>query len=186
MARSYSAKSCCHCGNPYTPDGPFQQYCSWACRVWSRVQIGAPDECWKWHGQKFGDGYGMAKYKTPSGQKTEPAHRAVYRIVHGSLPSKIFVCHRCDNRSCCNPAHLWQGSNLDNMQDMVNKGRSRKGPDSPRAKLTEAQALQIFHDDRPHEEIAADYPIQEMQVRRIKCKEAWRHLHDDAEGQKDG
>jgi hypothetical protein len=76
--------------------------------------------CWEWEGTKQAQGYDRYKIK---GRKYS-VHRAVYQIVNGvQLTSKIFVCHSCDNPSCCNPDHLWLGTPQDNVSDMVAKGR---------------------------------------------------------------
>ena len=57
---------------------------------------------------------------------TIKAHRAAYLYAGGKLGSaKPLVCHSCDNPPCCNPAHLWPGTNADNLQDMRDKGRSK-------------------------------------------------------------
>lgn len=56
------------------------------------------------------------------------AHRITYRHFCGDIPSNIFVCHHCDVRSCCNPDHLFLGTNLDNVNDCIKKKRNSKPP----------------------------------------------------------
>jgi len=76
--------------------------------------------CWNWTGAKGKRGYGHMKYAG----KTSYVHRvSAHCFLRFDLSSKLQVCHRCDNRICCNPKHLFIGSNLDNIRDAVSKGR---------------------------------------------------------------
>lgn len=90
-------------------------------------------------------GYGVVKTE----KKVERAHRVAYRLATGkALPSSVFLCHSCDNRLCCNPAHLFEGSNADNMRDARSKGRTAKGPASrgeamQNSKLTETDVRRM-------------------------------------------
>jgi hypothetical protein len=78
--------------------------------------------CWEWTAGLDRYGYGIF---TVAGFKF--AHRISYEIHNGVEPAGKLVCHTCDNRKCVNPAHLYLGTNKDNMQDMVKKNRSTKG-----------------------------------------------------------
>lgn len=79
--------------------------------------------CWEWPGVQSKEGYVRVSW---SGV-TCSVHRLVYDAIYGPIPEGMFVCHRCDNRSCVNPDHLWLGTHDDNMADMVAKGRSARG-----------------------------------------------------------
>lgn len=100
-----------------------------------------PDECWLWLGTRFTQGYG---YFRMSG-KTGKAHRASYLLFVGEVPEGSHVLHRCDNRACVNPAHLFLGSNLDNMRDRDAKERGRCPGHArhPQTKLSYAKAQRI-------------------------------------------
>jgi DNA invertase Pin-like site-specific DNA recombinase len=79
------------------------------------------------------------------------------------------VLHSCDNRRCVNPAHLFLGTQVDNMRDMAAKGRTP-------TKLTKEQVLTIREDARPQRVVAAEYGITQSTVWRIKHARTWFHI----------
>lgn len=81
--------------------------------------------CWEWAKGKDKDGYGQchASYVAKKAGVTR-AHQLAYITWVGKIPKGVFVCHTCDNPSCCNPKHLFLGTPLDNNKDMVKKGRA--------------------------------------------------------------
>jgi hypothetical protein len=78
--------------------------------------------CWLWEGSVQSRGYGDLRLD----KCHYTAHRASYLAFVGEVPDGMHVCHKCDVRLCCNPAHLFLGSNSDNIADSMRKGR-RKG-----------------------------------------------------------
>jgi hypothetical protein len=111
---------------------------------WSLVDIKrAPESnlvtCWEWQGSCFSNGYG----RTIVARKSVGAHRRAYELAVGEIPEGISVCHRCDNRRCVRPSHLFLGTPKDNLRDMVEKGRSLSGERNPNAKLTATDAAEI-------------------------------------------
>jgi transcriptional regulator with XRE-family HTH domain len=114
---------------------------SLADRLAARVDSSAgPDACWPWTAALTTTGYGSF-----GGNSGGAAHRVAYVVANGPIPDGLGVLHRCDNRQCCNPAHLFVGSQYDNMRDMAAKGRTGRitGERSVRAKLTDAQVDEI-------------------------------------------
>lgn len=87
-------------------------------RFWSKVQKGAPDECWPYMGSRDGKGYGTFGI----GTRVIRAHRVAFYLATGLQPDEA-VRHTCDNPPCCNNAHLLNGSVRENNLDMFAKGR---------------------------------------------------------------
>jgi len=80
-----------------------------------------PDGCWIWEGRKDKDGYGILWNK-----KAIKAHRYSMELHGNKVPHDMLACHHCDNPPCVNPEHLFIGTNLDNVQDSIKKGRRSK------------------------------------------------------------
>lgn len=92
-------------------------------RFFSKIDTRGPMDCWNWVATKNQKGYGRIKVD----KMWYSAHRFLWQLVNGPIPRGLLVCHSCDNPSCCNPNHLWLGTHQENMDDMVEKGRSIKG-----------------------------------------------------------
>lgn len=90
-----------------------------AQRFWYYVRINDESGCWEWTGGKNNRGYGLFKVDS----KMVATHRFAYEMMVSDIPDGIFVCHKCDNPPCCNPAHLFLGTRSDNVQDCLSKGR---------------------------------------------------------------
>ena len=91
-------------------------------RFWRKIQ--KTTGCWLWTAAKNKKGYGIFGL----GKQTDKAHRIAWRLIVGPIPAGLFVLHKCDVPNCVNPAHLFLGTNLDNVKDMIAKGRNSPPP----------------------------------------------------------
>lgn len=132
-------------------------------RFWAKVDKSAgADGCWMWTGNREKKGYGHFTI----GQKVVKAHRFSWLTQRGEIPEGLLVLHRCDVRACVNPAHLWLGTNGDNMADMRQKGRAASGDQSPRRLNRDRYAAIARGEQSGRSKLRAD------QVREIRKRHA--------------
>ena len=146
----------------------------------------APDKqpCLVWPFCLSSSGYASIGFRKKSGRVSRSAYEFTGRVL---LPG-YHACHSCDNRACINPAHLFAGTQTDNMRDCANKGRLWmqnhperlcRGSRHGRSKLTEAQVSQILklaRSGRSQTSIAKQYGISQPNVSLIFARKGWVHL----------
>ena len=143
-----------------------------------------PDECLVWPGALSavhpGDrknGYGHLGGSTDGVTWTATVTRVVLEHKIGRpLNPGMRALHTCDNRPCCNPHHLYEGTPKQNSRDMSKRGRSTAGERQPNAKLTEDQVRAIRLDTRSQRLISREYGIAQSAVSMIKARRRWGHV----------
>lgn len=91
-------------------------------RFWNHVDKKGENECWPWLGSTA-SGYGQFNLGS---NIFDRGHRLAWKYTNGEIPDGLYVLHKCDNRRCCNPNHLFLGTQKDNIQDAIRKGRFGK------------------------------------------------------------
>lgn len=146
-------------------------------KFWSKVKrTNNPDECWEWQGIKNSRGYGVSAILTVT-PIIRSAHRKAFYYAYGIVPT-AFICHTCDNPPCCNPKHLYEGSYQDNANDRVRRGRQLRGSLHGRAKVTDAEVLEMRRLANGHTiaSLARQFHLSESATRSIIKGENWKHI----------
>jgi hypothetical protein len=150
---------------------------------WDRVDT--TGDCWLWTGCRNKDGYGLLRYQGVM----VTAHVRAWVLTNGRITDGMHVLHHCDNPPCCNPSHLFLGTNHDNVLDRHRKGRSKnlfcsghavnQGSRCRKAKLSEADIpviRSLLRDGVPQADIAKRYGVHRSQISRIKNRRYWSHV----------
>lgn len=147
--------------------------------------------CHIWMRSCMANGYGQIGYQG----RNEYAHRVAYALFKGTIPNGMSVLHRCDVRCCVNPDHLFLGEAIDNVRDMMNKGRQRfhwkpgqasynkgkpgmRGERHPNAKLTAEQVGEIrrrYQQGQTQKQLAKAFNTSQPNVSSIIRNAIWSH-----------
>lgn len=140
-----------------------------------------PNGCWEWTGQLSLGGYGRQLVK----KKQYAVHRLIaFLYLDFDIFSELKVCHKCDNRKCFNPDHLFIGTQQDNIDDMFRKGRAnkQKGSKAGASRLHEDDVLRIkelLATKMSQREIAEKFSISQATISLINLEKSWCHLWND-------
>jgi len=145
-------------------------------RFWNKVEQGASDECWLWTASHKGSHCSIGYGQFNLGGRTYSAHRVAYFLAFEAQPGEHDVCHTCDNKLCCNPHHFFLGSRKENLEDMVRKGRSRKGQKHHNAKLTTAQIKEIRDSALGQRVLAGQFGVTQQHISNIRRGRRWSHV----------
>lgn len=147
-------------------------------RFWVKVDR-TGDGCWEWTAGRYRNGYGQFGVGTFAAQVKVYAHRMAYELLVGPIPDGLLVCHRCDNRTCCNPAHLFLGTYADNNRDCQRKGRKPHGETASFSILTDEKVRAIRTRRAAGETgraLAVEYGVSGATICNVFRGKTWRHL----------
>jgi hypothetical protein len=134
-------------------------------------------ECWLWTGYITKAGYGRLRETTGHYQGVDHyTHRLAYQLYVGDIPDGMNVCHTCDTPACCNPDHLFLGTDADNHADKVLKGRQSKGENHGQSIYTEDIIRDVKYSNEPAAVIARRYGMRPEYARDIRRGRYWKHI----------
>lgn len=150
-------------------------------RFWSKVdQSGGPDACWPWTRLVDKDGYG--KFQVSIGYRKQwhvRTHRFAMMLEIKKYSEELTL-HSCDNPPCCNPKHLYSGSQKKNRTDCKSRGRTAKGEVNGNAKLSDKDVISIRRiyeqRDRSIAAIAGDFNVSVFCIQCVITRRTWKHV----------
>lgn len=151
-------------------------------RFWSQVNKSGENGCWLWEGNKNGTTsiYGTCQYQG----KNKKAHRISWELTNNQkIPPGMVACHKCDNKLCVNPEHIFIGTQKDNMQDCKKKGRMRTGismgEDAGMNKFSESsvrKAVELCKSGQNYAEVSKVTGISRTTLGAIMQGRVWRQV----------
>ena len=144
-------------------------------------KIEKTDSCWIWRGTRFDAGYGLFHHGRVKGVKRviESAHRLSWQMFRGKIGGSLHVLHKCNNRPCVNPDHLYLGRPKENIRDEIESGTFIFGTKHPLSKLTEADVPRIVSLSKSgisQRKIATMFGVNQALIWRIIHRVSWPHV----------
>lgn len=189
------SRICRGCGLAFETGSASKALCSPECRVKvAGLAFGQSSSCWEWPGSRNPQsGYGQLSEWRDGRRYLHTAHRTSYRAFCGPIVDGLQVLHRCDNRACFNPGHLFLGTQGDNMQDMIAKGRDRKrakvvrepkAKSGPRKGAAHYKALLTADDVRYIRSLSAvslqglaeQFGVSKAAIKGARYRQTWKHV----------
>lgn len=195
-------RSCARCQSEFSVPSKYsnRKYCSAECRFRSLLPDDfTPDECVNWaRSANPQTGYGQFNASEGAVGNIMSAHRMSYMVFVGEIPDGLYVCHRCDNRLCVNPLHLFAGTQGDNVDDMWRKGRQQSytnratGDDNPsrlyperlargvkhgKSKLTDEIVRHILASSDTHAALGRKFGVTPENIASVRARKTWRHVN---------
>lgn len=133
---------------------------------WANVEKSSG--CWTWKGSLVRSGYGSMSW---DGNRSEGAHRISWMLHFGPIPFGLLICHKCDNKACVNPSHLFLGTIQDNLQDASNKGLLRNA-----LGIERVREIRASYDGANTLSLATRFGVNRSTVRRIVRNLSWTEL----------
>ena len=138
-------------------------------RLLSKAIFDKDTDCWLWIASKHSSGYGAFWFNC----RMDNAHRVSYEIFVGYIPLGLFVLHRCDVEICINPAHLFIGSQSDNIRDAISKGRISSEILATKLTRNEVNEIRWLKGKRSQGELAKTYGVNQSHISRIQSGKVW-------------
>lgn len=145
-----------------------------AKRFWAKVDVKNVNECWEWLAGLRGAGYGT--FWSSRGNRF--AHRVIYMHEVGMENPDNIVMHTCDNPKCVNPNHLIEGTQLDNVHDMVSKNRQGNSAAKLNEECVKVIKWMLREDGGASmiKKLASLHKVHTETIRQIKRNNTWSHI----------
>lgn len=149
-------------------------------RFWNKVDKESEEDCWEWTASKR-VGYGAFKLNN----RTYSSHRISFYLTNGEIPEGDMILHKCDNRSCVNPKHLYSGNRSDNTNDVIERSswhpsqNADKGESAQNSKLSKEDVIEIrerYDSGETQVELAKEFPVGQQHISDIVREKIWKHI----------